>query len=227
MTFTSPRLAAFGALMAVLAVPSCVDRTTLQPRTEIEMTSTAIAEKPIATPAAALDVVAFWREAGPSMWFAKDDAFDRRFRERFILLHEAAARGELKSWESTSDGVLALLILLDQFPRNSFRNTPRMYATDAIAREVADRAILAGLDKAVPAELRTFVYIPFGHSESLADQERSVALARSVSESDLAHAQHHHDIVARFGRFPHRNPILGRKMRPEEQEYLDNGGYKG
>jgi uncharacterized protein (DUF924 family) len=227
MTFTSPRLVALGVLMAVFAAPSCVDGPTLQPRTDIKMTSTAIAEKPIATSAEALEVVAFWREAGPSMWFAKDDAFDRKFRDRFIRLHEAAARGELKSWEQTSDGVLALLILLDQFPRNSFRNTPRMYETDATARAVADRAILAGLDKAVPVELRTFVYIPFGHSESLADQERGLALTRSISETEFQHAKHHYDIVARFGRFPHRNPILGRAMRPEEQKYLDEGGYKG
>jgi uncharacterized protein (DUF924 family) len=191
-------------------------------------TSTAAASATCDTPfRAAADVVAFWRAAGPSMWFAKDDAFDREFRERFIALHEAAARGELATWENTADGALALLILLDQFPRNAFRGTPRMYATDAMARGVANRAILGGLDRAIEPSLRTFVYIPFAHSESLADQERSVALNRTLGEDNLAHAQHHYEIVARFGRFPHRNPILGRAMRKEEQAYLDNGGYKG
>jgi len=179
MTFSSPRLAAFSALMTVFAVPSCVDRTLLQTEASIDMTSTAYAEKPMTTPAEAMEVVAFWREAGPSMWFAKDDAFDTRFRTRFLVRHEAAARGELKSWEQTSDGVLALILLLDQFPRNAFRGTPRMYATDAMARDVADRAILAGLDKSVDPQIRTFVYLPFGHSENLADQERSVALSRT------------------------------------------------
>ena len=227
MTFSSPRLAAFSALMTVFAVPSCVDRTLLQTEASIDMTSTAYAEKPMTTPAEAMEVVAFWREAGPSMWFAKDDAFDTRFRTRFLVRHEAAARGELKSWEQTSDGVLALILLLDQFPRNAFRGTPRMYATDAMARDVADRAILAGLDKSVDPQIRTFVYLPFGHSENLADQERSVALSRTLGETNLRHAQRHHDIVARFSRFPHRNPILGRAMRPEEQDYLDQGGYAG
>src|SRR5262245_48313380 len=179
------------------------------------------------TPRAALDVVAFWREAGPSMWFAKDDVFDRNFRDRFLDLHEAAARGELSTWEKTPGGALAVLILLDQFPRNAFRGTARMYATDATARAVADRVIVSGLDRAIEPQLRTFVYLPFAHSESLADQERSVALNRTLGQDNLSHAQHHYDIVSRFGRFPHRNLILGRTMRPEEQEYLDNGGYRG
>lgn len=186
-----------------------------------------ISQTGITTPHAAIEVVAFWREAGPSMWFAKNDEFDRDFRDGFLALHEAAARGELATWEKTPEGALAVLILLDQFPRNAFRGTARMYATDTSARAVADRVIAAGLDQAVEPELRTFVYLPFAHSELLADQERSVALNRALGESNLSHAQHHYDIVARFGRFPHRNLILGRTMRPEEQAYLDNGGYQG
>lgn len=175
----------------------------------------------------AAEVIRFWRDAGPNLWFAKDDQFDASFRERFITLYEAAARGALDHWAETAGGSLALIILLDQFPRNAFRGTPRMYATDEAARDIADAAIRAGHDRAVPAELQLFVYLPFGHSENLADQERSVALAARLGQESLKHAKHHHDIVKRFGRFPHRNPILGRTMRPEEQAYLDNGGFKG
>jgi uncharacterized protein (DUF924 family) len=172
-------------------------------------------------------VVAFWREAGPRMWFAKDPEFDRRFRERFIKLHEAAARGELMAWRARPESALALIILLDQFPRNAFRGTPRMYATDAAARAAAHAAIAAGHDQATALPLRLFMYLPFGHSENLADQERSVELSRSLGEPNITHARRHRDIVHRFGRFPHRNPILGRTMRPEEQRFLDEGGYAG
>lgn len=177
--------------------------------------------------AEAAAVVAFWRDAGPSLWFAKDDGFDRRFRERFLGAHEAAARGELDAWQSTAEGAFALAILLDQFPRNAFRGTARMYDTDAMARRIADAALVAGHDKLIEPALRLFFYLPFGHSESLADQERSVALVRQLGEPSLTHALRHRDIIRRFGRFPHRNPILGRPMRDEEQQYLDNGGFKG
>jgi uncharacterized protein (DUF924 family) len=173
------------------------------------------------------DVIAFWCEAGPSLWFAKDDAFDRRFRDTFIEAHKAACRGELDSWQQTPGGALALILLLDQFPRNAFRGTPRMYSTDAAARRVADAAIAAGHGRHIDADLRLFLYLPFAHSEQLADQERSVALCRELGEENLAHAQGHHDIVKRFGRFPHRNPILGRAMTDEEQRFLDEGGYRG
>ena len=122
---------------------------------------------------------------------------------------------------------MALVILLDQFPRNSFRNTPRMYATDAMARKIADAALKAGHDQAVEPALRLFFYLPFGHSENLADQDRSVALNESLGDPNLSHAKRHRDIIRRFGRFPHRNPILGRAMTPEEQHYLDEGGYAG
>lgn len=179
---------------------------------------------PAASP---LEVVEFWRGAGPRMWFAKDAEFDRRFRERFLGLHEAALRGELDAWRASPEGVLALCLLLDQFPRNAFRGTARMYASDALAREVADRAIRANLDRKLEPELRLFVYLPFGHSEQLEDQERSLQLAESLGEPSLSHARRHRDIVKRFGRFPHRNPILGRAMRPEEQKYLDEGGFQG
>ena len=180
-----------------------------------------------AAPAAAFSVVEFWREAGPSLWFAKDSEFDRRFRERLLSTHEAAARRDLDGWLGTPTGALALILLLDQFPRNAFRGTQRMYATDAKARAAAAAAIEAGHDRAVPSELRLFIYLPFGHSEDPADQERSVTLAQALGEPDLSHAKRHRDIVRRFGRFPHRNPILGRSMTADEQRYLDGGGYAG
>jgi uncharacterized protein (DUF924 family) len=188
----------------------------------------AAARKPMAdVPADASAVLRFWQDAGPGLWFAKDDAFDRRFRDAFLALHERAARGELGAWQSTAEGALALILLLDQFPRNAFRGTARMYATDERARAVATAAVEAGFDRAVPQRLAVFVYLPFGHSESLADQERSVLLAQRLGAVDRAMAEHHRDIVRRFGRFPHRNAVLGREMRPEEQEYLDQGGYRG
>src|SRR5262245_33015016 len=139
-------------------------------------------------PADALAVVDFWRTAGRRLWFAKDADFDRQFRERFQPLHEQASRGRLNHWLETSKGTLALVLLLDQFPRNAFRDTARMYATDKMARDVATDAIKAGHDLRVDAELRLFVYLPFSHSENLADQERSVELCRSLSPSDLSDA---------------------------------------
>ena len=185
-------------------------------------------EAPVGPPAEATAVVDFWRTVGPSSWFAKDDDFDRRFRERFLELHEAAARGDLDAWQDSATGTLGLLILLDQFPRNAFRGTKRMYATDARARTVADGAIRAGHDLAIEAPLRLFMYLPFGHSEDLTDQECSVELARChLTPAELVRAEHHRDIVRRFGRFPHRNAILGRISRPDEIRYLAEGGYAG
>jgi uncharacterized protein (DUF924 family) len=194
---------------------------------EPTMNSTPSAEPVLATNPDALRVVSFWVEAGPALWFAKDPQFDARFRDRFLHEHEAAARGELQHWLSTPDGALALVLLLDQFPRNAFRDTPRMYDTDALAREAARRAIAAGYDREIAVELRKFFVLPLAHSEDLADQERAVALARRIGPADLAHAEHHRDIVRRFGRFPHRNAILGRESTPAEKEYLANGGYAG
>jgi uncharacterized protein (DUF924 family) len=175
----------------------------------------------------ATELIEFWEDAGPALWFAKDPEFDRRFRERFLADHEAAARGELMHWQSTPEGAFALVILLDQFPRNAFRDTPRMYDTDALARRIASTAFAAGYDRQMPKELQKFLVLPFAHSEDLADQERAVALARRIGPEDLARAEHHRDIVRRFGRFPHRNRILRRESTPEELHYLANGGYQG
>jgi uncharacterized protein (DUF924 family) len=173
------------------------------------------------------DVVQFWREAGPQRWFRQDPAFDAQFRERSLAAHEAAARGELAQWSGTPDGALALVLLLDQFPRNAFRGTPRMYATDALARAAANAAIGAGHDLQVDAELRPFFYLPFQHSEHLADLERGVLLNEPLGGEHLRFARHHRDIVARFGRFPHRNAVLGRRSSQEELRFLAEGGFPG
>jgi uncharacterized protein (DUF924 family) len=172
------------------------------------------------------DIVSFWREAGPEKWFDQDDAFDRAIRERFLGVHEAAARGERAAWEQSAEGALALIILFDQFPRNMFRGSPHAFATDPLARAVARRAIAAGFDQATDAKMRPFFYLPFMHSEFLADQDRCVALYAALGDPDLSkYATGHRDIIAKFGRFPHRNRVLGRETTQDEQEFLDGGGF--
>ena len=172
-------------------------------------------------------VLAFWREAGPSRWFRKDEAFDTEFRTRFLAAHEAARRGDLDFWARDGQGALALLILLDQFPRNAFRGNARMYESDAKARAVARAAIEAGFDKGAEPDLRNFFYLPLMHSEDLADQDRAVELARGLGGEPLRYALLHRNIIERFGRFPHRNEALGRTSTPEEQKFLADGGFAG
>ncbi len=180
-----------------------------------------------AAPTAA-DIVAFWREAGPKRWFNKDFAFDQDIRERFADTYEAAAAGELTAWERSAEGALALLIVLDQFPRNLFRGDALSFATDPLARSIAAGALVRGFDAQVAPELRGFFYLPFEHSEDLADQERAVAFYKAVGDADgLKWAELHADIIRRFGRFPHRNTLLGRTSTPEEQAFLDGGGFSG
>ena len=174
------------------------------------------------------EVIAFWREAGPERWFEKNEVFDEAVRARFLALHERAAAGELKDWENSAEGTLALLLLFDQFPRNMFRGTARAFATDELARAIAASALLKGFDAQVPSDLRTFLYLPFEHSEDMADQERGLALYTAAGDqNDLKWAQIHADIIRRFGRFPHRNAALGRGTTPEEQAFLDAGGFAG
>lgn len=175
-----------------------------------------------------IDIVTFWREAGTDRWWKKDDTFDATIRARFLATWEQAARGGLQDWRASDDGLLALVIVLDQFPRNMFRNDARTYATDRLARDVASAAIDAGVDQRIDPELRQFLYMPFMHSEELADQERCVALFRAACEPESAkYADQHADIVRRFGRFPHRNKLLGRASTEDEQTYLDEGGFSG
>lgn len=172
------------------------------------------------------DVLAFWRDAGPDRWYSRDDAFDAEVRRRFFGLWHRAAAGELSSWETSDDGALALVIVLDQFPRNLFRDDIRTYASDARALEVANRAIERGVDARIDPALREFLYLPFMHSEHLPDQLRCIELSRAAGHTEsLKWAEHHADIIRRFGRFPHRNRLLGRATTPDEQAFLDEGGF--
>jgi uncharacterized protein (DUF924 family) len=177
--------------------------------------------------ASAKDVVTFWRDAGAERWFKKDDAFDAEIKRRFLATHEAAAAGKLRDWENSAEGALALLILLDQFPRNMFRGDKRAFATDPLARAITAGALIKGFDGQV-GDMRGFFYLPFEHSEDMTDQERGVALYKAAGDDDgLKWANMHADIIRRFGRFPHRNKALGRATTPDEQKFLDDGGFSG
>lgn len=173
-------------------------------------------------------LVTFWTDAGPARWFAKDDAFDADLRTHFEAAHLTAARGGFPEWEARPEGALALTLLCDQVPRNIYRGSAHAYATDARAREVAARAIAQAFDQAYEPALRCFFYLPFEHSERIEDQARSVALYEALGDAEfLRHAVIHCDIIARFGRFPHRNAVMGRLSTAEEQAFLDGGGFAG
>lgn len=176
----------------------------------------------------AAEVAAFWRAAGPDKWFEIDEDFDLTIRSRFLRVHEAAARGELSAFEQSAEGALALLILLDQFPRNIFRGSARAFATDALARAVANRALARRFDQETDKMMRPFFYLPFMHSELLADQDRCVKLHEAFGDPEqMRFAVTHRDIIAKFGRFPHRNRVLGRETTQAEREFLDGGGFAG
>jgi uncharacterized protein (DUF924 family) len=178
--------------------------------------------------ACAVEIVKFWQDAGPDRWFKKDTTFDDDIRRRFLPTHEAAAAGKLMDWEQNAESTLALLILLDQFPRNMFRGGARSFATDPVALATTARAIVRGFDSQVPAGMRQLFYLPFQHSENLADQEHGVALYRATGDDNgLKWAEIHADIIRRFGRFPHRNTMLGRVTTPEEKAFLAGGGFAG
>jgi uncharacterized protein (DUF924 family) len=178
------------------------------------------------------DLLEFWFDGGHvPLWFKTDAAFDARIRERFTPLIEAALGGALAEWESAPDSCLALLIVLDQLPRNAWRGTPRAFCGDVAARAVADRALACGFDSRMPLQRRQFFYLPLEHSETLADQQRCcVFVARMAEEAGEAdrewtkkqvrYAERHREIIERFGRFPHRNAIFARPSTPEEAAFL-------
>ena len=183
------------------------------------------------------DVLAFWFGAPASaergepreVWFKKSDVFDQDVRRRFSALHALAADGRLAAWDRTPHALLALIIVCDQFPRNMFRHDPRAFATDARARAAAQNMVERGWDMQLASIERTFVYLPFEHAEDEAMQQRSLELfARLAEDPALADlpvwARKHAGIIARFGRFPHRNAILGRESTPEEIEFLRQPG---
>ncbi len=172
------------------------------------------------------EVLRFWfEETPPDRRFRADPKFDAEIARRFGDAVEAAGRGELDHWQETPEGALALVVLLDQFPRNIHRGSPRAFAFDAKAREVARRAIAAGFDRKLPRGRRAFFYLPFEHSEDLTDQVRAVHLFATLGDEGLLDwAFRHWRIVARFGRFPHRNAVLGRTSTPEEERFLATPG---
>ena len=173
-------------------------------------------------------ILAFWHEAGRERWYKRGDAFDAEVRRRFLPLWQMAIAGELASWEVSDEGALALVIVLDQFPRNMFRGTPQAFASDALARGVARRAIEQGVDQRIDPILLEFLYMPFMHSEHLPDQLHCVALFQGTDNTEnLKYAREHADIIQRFGRFPHRNRLLGRATTEDEQAFLDGGGFAG
>ena len=220
------RLNTLGSREALVQLASLVGQGM---RSADEPSETDAADPPSAAtpPSDAAEVVAFWRAAGPrcgsprmtpsiaASAIASCTCTRRRLAETYTIGRNSPL------------GTLGLLILLDQYPRNAFRGSPRMYATDARARDIAAAAIAAGHDRAFEPDLQLFFYLPFGHSEDLDDQERSVALTERLGEPNISHAKRHCGIVRRFGRFPHRNPILGRAMTADEQRFLDDGGYAG
>ena len=177
---------------------------------------------PIGTPE---HVLLFWQTAGPDRWFEKDDAFDAAVRDRFLATYEAAAAGHLADWEATPDGALALIIVLDQFPRNMFRGSARTYAADPLACAAAERALARGYDQMTDPSLRTFFYLPFMHSESRLIHVVAERLYRGNALPDnLDFALRHKAIIDRFGRYPHRNATLGRASTPEEELFLQQPG---
>jgi len=175
------------------------------------------------------DVLEFWAGIGKRGWWTKSDEIDAQIHERFGELHTQACEGKLDYWAETPDGALALIIVLDQFSRNMFRGSPKSFEQDEKALSVAKSAIASGIDKQANKELRLFFYLPYEHSEKLTDQEESVNLLNSFNDSPefMKAVIEHHDIIKQFGRFPHRNAVLGRETTPEEQAYLDGGGFKG
>tara|TARA_R110002020_G_scaffold50844_15_gene144035 strand:- start:4146 stop:4700 length:555 start_codon:yes stop_codon:yes gene_type:complete len=176
-------------------------------------------------PEEALALLEFWWAAGPGAWFNGGAAFDQAC-EPFRDLHEQAARGDLDHWEATPSATLALLLLLDQLPRNLHRGSAKAFATDAKALGVSERALERSFDKAYPMPARNFYYLPFMHSEDLAMQERSLDLYRAAGVQDTYfYAFVHYDAVRRFGRFPHRNAVLGRETTEAEEAYLASGGF--
>ncbi len=192
-----------------------------------------------ALPERAQALIDFWfglpgdpeRETHRDLWFRSPPEHDARLRQLFLADYQRAAAGALNAWEEAPESALALVLLLDQIPRNVFRDTPLAYATDAMARAVADNALAGGFDAALPSAWRKFLYMPLHHSENLADQRRSLELFESLPdrtgrEGTRRYAMRYVDVIARFGRFPHRNAILGRESTPAEIAFMEAAANK-
>lgn len=172
------------------------------------------------------EVLQFWFiDHGPKQWWKKDPDFDRRCRSRFLELHAAAAAGELVDWRDKPTGRLAEVIILDQFSRNMFRDDAKAFAYDGMALVLAQEAVRAGADRELPGERRKFFYMPYMHSESRRVHEQALRLFTELGDEDsLDYERRHKAIVDRFGRYPHRNRVLGRASTPEETEFLSRPG---
>lgn len=174
------------------------------------------------------DIITFWKSAGPKKWFAKDDAFDAAIGENFEHFIRPAANGDFDNWTTDATGSLALILVLDQFPRNLYRDDAKAFTQDAKALSIAKHAIKQGHDKELDSDLVAFIYMPFMHSENLQDQQTCLSLMSATGkEGNVKFARIHLDIIQKFGRFPHRNAVLGRNTTAEEQAFLDGGGFKG
>ncbi len=177
------------------------------------------------TPAQSVDLLTFWFEDhGRDDWFGGGAEFDSEVRDRFATLYDTHRNDSLADHLATPVAALAAILLFDQIPRNLFRDDGRAFATDATALEIANAVLEHGWEERLTAEGRRFAYLPFMHSEQLADQDRSVALFGTLGDEEaLAFAREHRDAIARFGRFPHRNAALGRHTKPEEREAVQAG----
>ncbi|WP_420546802.1 DUF924 family protein [Curvivirga sp.] len=171
-------------------------------------------------------VITFWfEESTPQDWFTKSDIFDQKIRDNFSNLHTALMNEEHQDWRQTAKGCLAEIIVLDQFSRNMFRNHPKAFASDEKARECLNHMLERGFDKELSVNERKFTYLPLEHSEDVKDQEKAIACYTELGdELALDYAQQHKVIIDRFGRFPHRNKILGRTSTEEEIEFLEQPG---
>ena len=173
-------------------------------------------------------IIDYWKSIGPKGWFTRDDKIDAEIADKFGTTYEAAIAGELETWRAEPRAALALVLLLDQFSRNLFREDGRAFAHDGYATEIARQALSGGFDAKVDPELNHFFYMPFMHSESILDQRRCIALFHAAgSQESLKFAHIHHDVIVRFGRFPHRNPMVDRHTTHAEQAFLDAGGFGG
>ena len=188
------------------------------------MNEARVTQSQIAEPA---DVLSFWRALGPDKWFTRDAELDALIRHRYLPTHRRAIAGDMSDWEQTAGGALALILVLDQFPRNMFRGSSDAFATDALALGAARGALLRGHDLQIAPPARQFFYLPLMHSDALADQDRCRALFRErmPDPGNVRHAAAHREVIRRFGRFPYRNPALGRANTPAERVFLAGGGY--
>ncbi len=173
-----------------------------------------------------VDIINFWfSEITPKEWFVKDLAFDQLIKERFYGVHQCAVQGELYNWRSTAEGCLAEIIILDQFSRNMFRDTPSAFAYDNVALVLAQRAVELGFDQTLSSEKRAFMYMPYMHSESTLIHEQAVKLFdQPALEHNLQFEYRHKEIIDRYGRYPHRNKVLGRTSTTDELNFLESPG---